>query len=82
MKSLPARNTYMSITIFHYDNPLERDFATIYTSVENVKLNLHSWVSYRDGQKELARLMLRLGRMPEVRRHEDFTCYELHGFLD
>lgn len=82
MKNLPTHNTFMSITVFHYDNPLERDFATIYTSVENVKLSLHSWVSYSDGKEELARLMLRLGRMPEVRKYENYTCYELHGFLD
>lgn len=82
MKNLPARNTYMSITIFHYDNMSEHDFATIYTSVENVKLSLHNLVSYEDGRKELARLMLRFGRMPEVRKYEDYTCYELYGFLD
>lgn len=82
MKNLPARNTYIDVTIFHYDDPTATGFATIFISVENAKLDMNHQVSYRAGQRELARLMLRLGQMPEVRRHDHFTCYGLRGFLD
>ena len=82
MKNLPARNTYIDVTIFHYDDPTDPGFATIFISIEDAKLNMNHQVSYRAGQRELARLMLRLGQMPEVRKHDRFTCYGLHGFLD
>ena len=82
MKSARVLNTYQSITLwFHPDGSCE-DFAKVYTSVHNVKLNQHLWVDYKQGKKAMASLMLRTGKMPEVRRCDGFIIYDLHGFLD
>ena len=82
MMNLPTHNTYQSITLWHYTDGSTCHTACLYTSVENVKLNQHLWVDYKAGKQELAKLMLRLGKMPEVRHYDGFTCYDLHGFLD
>lgn len=80
MKNTRKLNTYQSITLWHYaDNCC---IAHVYTAVENVKLNLHLQPSYEQGKREMARLMLRLGKMPDVRHYDGTTVYDLHGFLD
>ena len=81
MKNDRKLNTYQSITLWHYTND-DHHIAYIYTAVENVKLNLHLRTSYEQGKREMARLMLRLGKMPEVRYNDGFAVYDLHGFLD
>ena len=75
-------NTYQSITLWHYTDGSTCHTAQIYTAVENVNLNLHLRTDYEQGKRELARLALRLYKMPEVIRYDNFTCYSLHGFLD
>lgn len=85
MKNPARRNTYQSITLWHYDDSTD-DFARLYIHVEDAKLKTHASVSYKDGKKLMAQLMLRLGQLPEVRHHDEgcysFTVYDLHGFLD
>lgn len=81
MKNHKTCNTYQSITLWHYDDN-DCHAAYIYTAVENVKLNLHLRTSYEQGKREMARLMLRLGKLPEVRYNDGFAVYDLHGFLD
>jgi hypothetical protein len=40
-------------------------------------------VEYRDGKRELAKLMLRFMKMPDVRHYDDgCTVYSLNEFLD
>lgn len=75
-------NTYQSITLWYCAEDPNYSTALVYTVVENVHLKLHLRTSYEQGKKELARLALRLCKMPEVTQHDNFTCYSLHGFLD
>lgn len=85
MKNTARRNTYQSITLWHYDNSTD-DFARLYVHVVDAKLKTHAAVSYEDGKKIMAQLMLRLGRLPEIRHHDEgdysFTVYDLHDFID
>lgn len=78
----PEMNTYMSVTVWNYSDAPALNVAHIYTSVKSAKLDQHLWVDIQQGKKELARLMLRLGKMPSVTRLDGRTCYDLHGFLE
>ena len=75
-------NTYISISICHFADTPQWDSGRIYTSVENCKLDLHLDVDYQTARRELAKLMLRTGKMPGRRTYEDMTCYSLTAFLD
>lgn len=81
MKNPKTYNTYVSITLFC--SKTAGKSARIYTSVESCKLDQHLEVAYRDGQRELAKLMLRFMKMPNIRRYDDgCTVYSLDEFLD
>lgn len=75
-------DTYESITLWYHAEDPECNFARVYIAVKSVKLDTHLTVEYRDGRREMAKLMLKLGKMPEVRHYDGFTVYDLHGFLD
>lgn len=81
-----STNHYQSITLWHYPDGSTEDFAKLYVSVESVKLNLHTDVTYKSGKKLMAHLMLVTGKMPNVRRYNEgsysFTVYDLHGFIN
>lgn len=74
-------NTYISVTICIHNNPTYNS-GRIYSSVENCKLDLHLDVSYKTAKQELAKLMLRTGRMPNKRVYDDMVFYSLDAFLD
>jgi len=74
-------NTYLSVTLYVYPDCPDRNGGRIYTSVEDAKLDLHLDVTYRQAKKELAKLMLRTGKLPHVRYYDDSAFYTLDGFL-
>ena len=78
-------NTYISISFMSYRKTPEWNYGRIYTSNEAAKLDLHLDVPYEQAKKELAKLMLRTGKMPDVIGKDDgsdSTMYILTAFLD
>lgn len=86
MKTFPTLNTYICIYLFAYADDPCRNSAYIYTSNKAAKLKLHLDVPYRQAKEEMARLMLRTGKMPDVIGKDDpdrlSTMYTLSAFLD
>ena len=78
-------NTYISIDLCVW-NPSTgiKNSGRIYTSVEDAKLDLHLSVDYRTAKQEMAKLMLRTGKMPDVISKDDpeMVMYSLRAFLD
>lgn len=74
-------NTYISISVMIWHDDPRYSNGRIYTSVEDAKLDLHLEVDVKTAKRELAKLMLRTGKMPEVRRGELATHYSLSDFL-
>lgn len=85
MKNFPTCNTYISVSLFVW-NPETgiESKGRIYTSNETAKLDLHLDVDYATAKREMARLMARTGRMPEVIGKDDpeMVMYTLTAFLD
>lgn len=78
-------NTYLCVTMVSYTAEPRLNSGRIYTSNESAKLDLHLEVSYEQAKKELAKLMLRTGKMPNVIGKNDgagSTMYILDAFLD
>lgn len=78
-------NTYISISFMSYRTTPEWNSGRIYTSNEAAKLDLHLDVPYEQAKREMAKLMLRTGRMPDVVGKDDGTdsvMYMLTAFLD
>lgn len=78
-------NTYISIELCVWKPETGiKSSGRIYTSVENAKLDLHLPVDYRTAKKEMAKLMLRTGKMPDVTGKDDpeMVMYSLRAFLD
>ena len=77
-------NTYISISFMSYADRPEWNNGRIFTSVDDAKLDLHLDVSYAQAKKEMAKLMLRTGKMPKVVGREDndgCLMYVLTAFL-
>ena len=74
-------NTYLTVTVCISRISGYR-FGHIYTSNEIAKLDLHLDVSYEQAKRELARLMLRTGKMPQVYQGSTSVTYSLAAFLD
>lgn len=78
-------NTYLSITIFAWKKgSYGRNSGRIYTSNHSAKLDLHLDVDYTTAKREMARLMLRTGKLPDVIGPDDpdMVMYTLTAFLD
>jgi len=78
-------NTYISISFMSYRTTPEWNSGRIHTCNEAAKLDLHLDVPYAQAKKELAKLMLRTGKMPDVIGKDDgsdSTMYILTAFLD
>lgn len=85
MKNCPTLNTYIGIYLFAYADDPCRNSARIYISNKAAKLDLHLDVPYGQAKLEMARLMLRTGRLPEIIGKDDGTgviMYTLTAFLD
>jgi len=77
-------NTYISISTMVYTDS-SRNTGRIYTSNKTAKLDLHVNVPYEQAKLELAKLMLRTGKLPDVIGKDDgtdSTMYVLSAFLD
>lgn len=78
-------NTYISIDLCVW-NPATgiQNSGRIYTSVHDAKLDLHLRVDYQTAKREMAKLMLRTGKMPDVIGPDDpeMVMYSLRAFLD
>ena len=78
-------NTYISIDLCVW-NPATgiQNSGRIYTSVEDAKLDLHLKGDYQTAKREMAKLMLRTGKMPDVVGPDDpeMVMYSLRAFLD
>lgn len=74
-------NTYISISVMIWHDDPAYSSGRIYTSVEDAKLDMHLDVDVKTAKRELAKLMLRTGKMPEVLRDERATHYSLADFL-
>ena len=78
-------NTYQSVTLWHYTDDSGCDFGHLYINVADSKLKHQLRVSYQDGKKLMAQMMLRLGKFPTVTHYDDghyrFTVYDISGFL-
>jgi hypothetical protein len=82
LKEVPIMNTYQSVTLCLSHTTPEYSDAYVYISIQSLKLQQTLRVDAVQGKKALAQLMLRLMKMPEVRRYDSYTIYDLHGFLD
>lgn len=77
-------NTYISIYTMVYTDP-SRNTGRIHTSNRAAKLDLHLDVPYEQAKREMVKLMLRTGKMPDVVGKDDgtdSTMYMLTAFLD
>jgi len=85
MKNLPTRNTYLSVSLYVWkpETGIESK-GRIYTSNHAAKLDLHLDVDYETAKREMAKLMARTGKMPDVIGKDDpeMVMYFLHAFLD
>ena len=78
-------NAYISISFMSYKTRPDWNSGRIYTSNKAAKLDLHLDVPYEQAKQELAKLMLRTGKMPDVIGKDDgtdSTMYILTAFLD
>ena len=74
-------NHYQSITLWHYTDK-DCHMAYFYNDIRDKEQHDYIWLSYEEGKQLMAKLMLRLGKMPEVTHYDGFDTYDLHGFLD
>ena len=85
MKNFPTCNTYISISLFVWkpETGIESK-GRIYTSNHSAKLDLFLDVDYKTAKKEMAKLMARTGKLPNVVGKDDpeMVMYTLTAFLD
>jgi hypothetical protein len=78
-------NTYLSVSLFVWkpETGIENK-GRIYTSNHVAKLDLHLDVDYATAKREMAKLMARTGKLPEVigKDDPDMVMYTLTAFLD
>lgn len=78
-------NTYIHISLFSWkEGSYGHNAGRIYVSNHHAKLDLHLDVDYATAKRELVKLMLRTGKLPEVigRDDPDMVMYALSAFLD
>lgn len=78
-------NTYISISFMSYANEPQYNSGWLFTSNKAAHLNLHLDIPYEQAKQEMAKLMLRTGKMPDIIGKDDGTgavMYMLTAFLD
>lgn len=85
MKNSSTCNTYLSVSLFVWKP--ETGIASkghIYTSNHRAKLDMYLNVDYATAKREMAKLMARTGKLPEVvgKDDPDMVMYTLSAFLD
>lgn len=85
MKNFPTCNTYLSVSLFVWkpETGIESK-GRIYTSNHAAKLDLHLDVDYATAKREMAKLMARTGKLPDVigKDDPDMVMYTITAFLD
>lgn len=85
MQNNNTNNTYLSVSLFVWkpESGVESK-GRICTTNHNAKLDLFLTVDYATAKRELARLMLRTGQIPDVIGKDDphMVMYTLSAFLD
>lgn len=85
MKNAKTCNTYLSIDLYVWKKHTGiKSSGRIYASSESAKLDLHLDVDYKTAKKEMAKLMLRTNKLPDVVGSDDseMVMYTLRAFLD
>lgn len=78
-------NTYVSVSMTNYQGYPSCNYGYSYVSVTNCKLVLSQNLSYKEAKRQLAKLALKMGRMPEKEPNQfdpTIVTYKLSGFLD
>jgi hypothetical protein len=78
-------NTYISISFMSYTKDPQYNSGRLYTSNKAAKLDLHLDIPYEQAKQEMAKLMLRTGKLPDVIGKDDDSdsvMYMLTAFLD
>ena len=78
-------NTYINISFMSYAKKPQYNSGRLFTSNEAAKLDLHLDIPYEQAKREMAKLMLRTGKMPDVVGKgdgSDSVMYMLSAFLD
>ena len=78
-------NTYISISFMSYTKNPQYNSGRLYTNNKAAKLDLHLDIPYEQAKREMAKLMLRTGQMPDVIGRDDGSdsvMYMLTAFLD
>ena len=76
-------NTYISVSFLAYSDRPAWNSGRLFIAKGEEKL--HQDISYEQARREMAKLMLRLGKLPDVIGKEDndgCLMYILTGFLD
>ena len=76
--------TYINISFMSYQKNPELNSGRIFTTNKAIQLDLHVDVPYEYAKREMAKLMLRTGKMPDVIGKNDGTdsvMYMLSAFL-
>ena len=76
----PAR--YACVLLRVHPTAHDLDEATIYLCEDGEEEGTFTRVSYEEGKRMMAHLMLCMGKMPEVRDHVLWTVYDIHGFYN
>lgn len=77
--------TYISISFLSYSDRPELNSGHMFISDDEKKLDYRVDIPYAQARREMAKLMLRLGAMPDVVGKEDndgCLMYILTGFLN
>lgn len=85
MKNSPTCNTYLSVSLFVWKPGTGIESrGRIYTSNHTAKLDLHLDVDYVTAKREMAKLMARTGKLPDIigKDDPDMVMYTLTAFLD
>lgn len=87
MKNVSTLNTYIAVSLFVWkESSGIKSSGRIYTCSRSANLKLHLDVDYATAKREMARLMARTYRMPEIigKNDEDseMVMYTLTAFLD
>lgn len=85
MKNYPTCNTYLSVSLFVWKPETGiKNNGRIYTSNKAAKLDLYLDTDYDTAKREMAKLMLRTGKMPDIigKNRSDMVMYTLTAFLD
>lgn len=76
--------TYICIYIMSYMKETELNSGRMVLSNKAANLDLHLDIPYEQARREMAKLMLRTGKMPDVvgkNDGTDSTMYTIHAFL-